>query len=102
MPRSQNSAFQMRSEALNVSKRPQRCFLHVPDILETFERKNFQVILTPKIDFFDVEKFLNFTDLRPKTVTPRGSEACKTFFTGLTPMMWVFEIFPNIRAFQRM
>ena len=32
-----------KHEALNVFKRPQRCFLHVPDILETFEgKKNFK------------------------------------------------------------
>ena len=51
LPKSQNSAFQRRSEALNVFKRPQRCFLHVPDILETFERKKFS-------SHFDLQNWL--------------------------------------------
>ena len=41
LPKSQKGAFQRRSEALNVFKRPQRCFLHALDILETFDEKIF-------------------------------------------------------------
>ena len=63
-------------------------------------RQFFQVILTTKIDFFDVEKFRNFVDLGQKTVTPRGSGACKNFCIRLASMMWALKIFSNIRAFK--
>ena len=42
------SCLQRRSEAVNVFKRPQRYFLHVPDILETFERKKISSHFYPQ------------------------------------------------------
>ena len=68
------------------------------------------ILNTHIMDVRPIENFLQapepqgvtvFADMGPKTVTPRGSGACKKFSIGLASMMWVFKIFSNIRAFKR-
>ena len=65
------------------------------------EKFFFQVIMTTKIHFFDLQNFLDFAQLDRKKVTPQPSRALRKFSGHSTHMMWVLKTLSKVRAFKR-